>query len=150
MVDYPKPSVTADIVVIRNGNILDRSILMIRRRNDPFKGKFALPGGFVDPGETVVQSAIRELKEETGLSFPQSRFRLVGVYSDPGRDPRGWTISTCFVVKASPREVETITAGDDAESVVWKEYMDLVHGNPARIAFDHLQMVADGENLARF
>ena len=71
------------------------SVVLIRRKNPPFKGSWALPGGFVEYGETVELAAIRETKEETGLDIELDG--IVGVYSDPHRDPRGHIISICFL-----------------------------------------------------
>jgi 8-oxo-dGTP diphosphatase len=73
-------------------------IALIRRRNDPFKNSYALPGGFVEAGETVESACIREVKEETGLDV--SDLRLIGVYSEPRRDPRGHVISIAFAARA--------------------------------------------------
>ncbi|HBG67463.1 MAG TPA: NUDIX hydrolase, partial [Kandleria vitulina] len=83
---YPKPSVTADIVILA-GN----EILLIKRGNHPFMGKWATPGGFANKNEELVMTAKRELEEETGITGVS--LSLVGVYSKPGRDPRGWVIS---------------------------------------------------------
>ena len=77
------PLLTADCVVVDR----DRGVLMVRRKNPPYKGYLALPGGFVEIGETVEQAARRELAEETGMEA--TNLSLVGVYSKPGRDPRG-------------------------------------------------------------
>jgi 8-oxo-dGTP diphosphatase len=73
-------------------------VLLIRRKNPPFQGQFALPGGFVDIGETTEAAALRELKEETGIDG--SSPRLIGVYSDPTRDPRGHTIGIAYLIQA--------------------------------------------------
>jgi 8-oxo-dGTP diphosphatase len=130
---YDKPSVTVDCVVLDSRDRL----LLIRRRNPPFAEQFALPGGFVDPGETTEAAARRELAEETGL---QARdLRLVGVYSKPGRDPRGWTISIAYLVATGS---DAPVAGDDAAEVEfragWRE-LDL--------AFDHNEIVRDAAKL---
>jgi len=75
---------------VRPGGI--DSVLLVRRGNEPFKDEWALPGGFVDESERPEDAGRRELAEETGLSY-EGPLRLVGVYGDPGRDPRGWTVS---------------------------------------------------------
>jgi 8-oxo-dGTP diphosphatase len=126
---YEKPSVTVDCVVFDDSDRL----LLIRRRHPPFAGQFALPGGFVDPGETTEAAARRELLEETGL---QARdLRLLGVYSKPGRDPRGWTISIAYLVTADDH---VAVAGDDAADVEFRaDWREL------ELAFDHNEIVRD-------
>ena len=84
------PLLTVDTVIIQN-----KSVVLVMRKNPPFKGSWALPGGFVEYGETVEMAAIRETKEETGLDIELDG--IVGVYSDPQRDPRGHIISICFL-----------------------------------------------------
>jgi 8-oxo-dGTP diphosphatase len=115
-------------------------VLLIRRARPPFKGSYALPGGFVDVGETAEAAARRELLEETGVSAP-AVLRLVGVYSDPKRDPRGHSVAVAFwgrVRSAKP------VAGDDAAAAEW------VDGWEAEtLAFDHAQILADAERLWR-
>ena len=99
------PWLAADAVVFDDTGRL----LLIRRKFPPFQGQFALPGGFVEIGETTEAAALRELKEETGLEG--SSPLLIGVYSDPGRDPRRHVVSIVYLVQASSYEVR---AGDDA------------------------------------
>lgn len=117
--NYPHPSCTADLALFA-GKIKDKSpngleILLIQRGNHPSLGKWALPGGFVNPDETVENAAARELLEETGvnLTVPSP----LGVFSDPGRDPRGWTITSLFgaLVGSKP----AAKAADDAREAVW-------------------------------
>ena len=86
------PLLTVDGVVVEDG-----AVLLIRRRNPPFAGQYALPGGFVDVGETVEAAVVREVQEETGLATAIER--LLGVYSDPTRDPRGHTVSVTYLVR---------------------------------------------------
>lgn len=122
------PALTVDCVVFDAGGRL----LLIRRKDAPFAGQYALPGGFVDAEESVEAAALRELREETGLTG--RIVRLVGVYSEPTRDPRGHTVSVAFLVEADGRPV----AGDDAAEAVfvaawWAE----------ALAFDHAQIAAD-------
>jgi 8-oxo-dGTP diphosphatase len=123
------PLLTVDCVVFdREGRLL-----LIKRGHPPFKGKYALPGGFVDIGETVEQAALRELKEETGVEGKV--VRLIGVYSDPKRDPRGHTVSAAFLIK--PRSTK-VQSGDDAESATF-----VADWRGLKLAFDHSQIVAD-------
>jgi 8-oxo-dGTP diphosphatase len=114
-------------------------VLLIRRGNPPFKGRFALPGGFVEVGETVEAASRRELEEETGIKV--GTLQLVGVYSDPQRDPRGHTCSVVFlarVARATPR------AGDDAAAAEWVKDWSKVE-----IAFDHAAILADAARMLR-
>lgn len=121
-------ALTTDALVVRQGKVL-----LIRRAREPFKGRHALPGGFVDAGETTEQACLRELKEETGL---EGRIvSLLGVYSRPGRDPRGQTVSLLYLVDAPSG---TPRASDDAEAAAFHPLGAL----PA-LAFDHAEMVAD-------
>jgi 8-oxo-dGTP diphosphatase len=114
-------------------------VLLIRRGHPPFKGSYALPGGFVGIGETVEEACRRELKEETGVAA--GRLELVGAYSDPKRDPRNHTCSVVFmtrVARATPR------AGDDAAAAEWVEDWSEVE-----LAFDHARILEDAERLLR-
>src|SRR3954469_9916934 len=123
------PLVTVDIVIES-----DEGIVLVRRRNPPLG--WALPGGFVDRGESVAQAARREAKEETGLDV--ELIELLGVYSDPKRDPRGlFTISTVFVgrVPAGSRPV----GGDDAADA----RVFALDALPPDIAFDHPTIISD-------
>ena len=112
--EYPKPSLTADIAVFRRMDT-GLAVLMVRRGKHPFKGCWALPGGFVGPDEDVVEAARRELEEETGVSGIS--IELFGIYGTPGRDPRGWTVSGgfCALIEAS----QDVKAGDDAADARW-------------------------------
>ncbi len=113
-------------------------VLLIRRKYPPFQGQYALPGGFVDVGETVEAACRRELKEETGLEA--GPLTLIGVYSDPNRDPRGHTCSVAFLTHAGSAQP---TAGDDAAAVEWvKDWRRLA------LAFDHATILADAGLLA--
>jgi 8-oxo-dGTP diphosphatase len=128
--EHRQPALAADCVVFdRQGRLL-----LIRRKNPPFQGQYALPGGFVDYGETTEQAAIRELFEETGLRAVTAP-ALIGVYSDPGRDPRGHTVSIAYLVRVTdfvPR------AGDDAAGAEF-----VANWQSETLAFDHNKIVAD-------
>lgn len=108
--NYPKPSVTADMLVFLEGKLL-----LIRRGRHPYAGMWATPGGFVDPNERVEEAARRELLEETGLTGVTPT--LLGVYSKPGRDPRGWNISCAYTCQAPAGSIPQ--AGDDAARAGW-------------------------------
>jgi 8-oxo-dGTP diphosphatase len=122
------PKLTVDCVVFdREGRLL-----LIRRGRPPFAGEYALPGGFVDAGETVEAAALRELKEETNVSG--EIIKLVGVYSDPKRDPRFHTVSVVFLVQA--KDGERVAGGDDAAQASFvKEWRTVA------LAFDHRRIV---------
>src|SRR5580658_2367801 len=106
---YPGPSLAVDAVCLRRGRVL-----LVRRGHPPFRGSWALPGGFVEIGETVEAAVLRELLEETGLSGHVGP--LVGVYSDPTRDPRKHTVSAVFLIHSAGG---TPRGGDDAASAEW-------------------------------
>jgi 8-oxo-dGTP diphosphatase len=131
--DYKSPSLAADCVVFDPQGRL----LLIRRKNPPFQGQYALPGGFVEYGETTEQAAARELLEETGLRA--TALDLIGVYSDPHRDPRGHMVSIAYLVRV---EAFAPKAGDDAAQAEfvadWRELA---------LAFDHSTIAAAGQAL---
>ncbi len=118
-----QPSFAVDCVVFDK----EKRLLLIRRKNPPFQGQYALPGGFIDYGETTEQAAARELLEETGLVA--KKLSLIGVYSDPARDPRGHVVSIAYLVEVVDYNVK---AGDDAASAEfvgdWRQQ---------KLAFDH-------------
>lgn len=129
------PALTVDCVVFDPRG----RVLLIRRGHEPFKGCYALPGGFVDVGETVEAACRRELLEETGLAVGD--LFLIGVYSDPARDPRGHTVSAVFLARlAAPADP---VAGDDAAAAEWVE-----NWRGERLAFDHAQILDDAEAFA--
>ena len=142
--DYPKPSLTADILIFRRTGE-DVHLLMIRRRNHPFMGCLALPGGFAEPGETIQTSAARELEEETHLT--DQELQMTGVYSAPGRDPRGWTVSVAFATLVDGDKLNP-SAGDDAASLQWVPVKRGEDGSyypvtEEKVAFDHLDIIKD-------
>jgi 8-oxo-dGTP diphosphatase len=116
-------------VVIRT----PRGVVLIKRKNEPYEGRWALPGGFVRYGERVEDAAAREAKEETGLRVKLGK--LVGVYSDPKRDPRGHVISVCF---SAGRASGRLRASSDAQDVkVFK------HIPWRELAFDHARILKE-------
>jgi 8-oxo-dGTP diphosphatase len=130
--EFPRPALTVDVVLV--AGVAPRRILLIQRGNPPFKGQWALPGGFVDEGETVLTAAGRELREETGVEV--SGLKLLGVYDTPGRDPRGWSVSVVFHLTVAS-ELEAI-GGDDAGDARWFA-SDVLPS----LAFDHQLIVED-------
>jgi 8-oxo-dGTP diphosphatase len=128
------PALTVDAVWIRGGKIL-----LVRRGRPPFLGWLALPGGFVEPEETVEAAMARELREETGLVGRP--WKIVGVYSGPDRDPRQPTASVAFLIRGRGG---TPHGSDDAASAEW---VPLARARP--LAFDHGRIVRDGERLWR-
>ena len=129
------PALTADCVVVDARN----RVLLVCRKYPPFKGMYALPGGFVEVGETVEDACRRELMEETGVRA--GRLQLLGVYSDPGRDPRGHTCTVAFLTRV--RRVAA-KAGDDAAAADWIE-----DGAKIDCAFDHAKILADARRALR-
>jgi 8-oxo-dGTP diphosphatase len=130
------PALTTDCVIFNP----EARVLLIRRGHEPFRGAYALPGGFVDVGETTDSACRREVEEETGLEVHD--LRLVGVYSDPSRDPRGHTVSIAYVVRL-PEPVAP-RPGSDAASAEWvDDWRNL------KLAFDHAKILADAEALIR-
>ena len=127
------PALTTDCVVFDARGY----VLLIRRKHDPFRGSYALPGGFVDVGETVEAACRRELKEETGLDV--GALRLIGVYSEPNRDPRGHTCSVAYLASVDRTQVQ---AGDDAAAAEW-----VGDWRSQIVAFDHAKILADAEAL---
>lgn len=132
--EYPRPAVSADVVVL-DGD----SILLIKRLKDPFAGSWALPGGFMDMEEPADAAAIRELKEETGLVVES--VKQVGAYSTVDRDPRGRVVTVAFFATAS--KTDHFAAADDAADARWFSINKL-----PELGFDHAKIIADA--LARY
>lgn len=130
---FPRAAHTVDAIIIVFEDQLMK-IALIQRKFDPFKGKWALPGGFVNMDETLADACIRELEEETGIKIDDPVF--FGVYDAIHRDPRGRTISSVFYKVIS--SVPALNAEDDAESARWFDTEDL-----PELAFDHQTIIAD-------
>ena len=129
--NYPRPMLTADCAVINPKN----EVLLIRRGNEPFRGCWALPGGFMEMDETIEHCAVRELMEETGLQVSEGDLRMVGVYSQPGRDPRGRTVTVAYCIRLN--DCAEVRGGDDAAEARWFPLNDL-----PPLAFDHAEIIA--------
>jgi len=139
--DYPRPSLTADNCVFRRTPEGALEILLVRRGGHPYLGRWALPGGFVSPGETAREASARELVEETGVSG--LALEPVGLYSDPGRDPRGWVVSEAFV--ALDADGRIARAGDDAADARWFSVEASLGAGRGRIACTAGDMVLTSE-----
>ena len=137
----PSFTLAADAVLFAHDEYGVLHVLLIERGWDPFAGRWALPGGHVDPGETFEAAARRELDEETGLTAPD-RMVQVGVYDAPMRDPRGRVISVAYAGHL-PRLVAP-TAADDAVAAQWVAVDDL---NTDALAFDHALILRDAYAL---
>jgi 8-oxo-dGTP diphosphatase len=131
--EYRNPIPTVDVIIPRG-----REILMVRRKKDPFKGRLALPGGFIDWGEPAEKAAVREAKEETSLVVEP--VDILGVYSDPKRDPRGHMMTTVFVTVVIGGEEK---AGDDSAGLEWVSLDILEEKKKAKFAFDHAKILSD-------
>lgn len=114
--NYPRPYLTADLVVFSPN--LDE-VLLIKRGGHPFLGRWAFPGGFANADESVNQTALRELREETGIStLTEEDIYEIGLFSTPGRDPRGWVVSDVYAAKVDPAST-AVQAGNDASQAQW-------------------------------
>ncbi len=121
------PKLMVDVVIPS-----ETGVVLIRRGTEPFAGQWALPGGFVEVGETVEEAAAREAAEETGLAVEVAR--LIGVYSEPERDPRGHNVSVAFVVRVLSGE---LAAATDASEV------SVLNPSSVELAFDHRRIIED-------
>jgi len=129
---YQNPALTVDAVWIRRGRVL-----LVERGREPFRGMWALPGGFVELEETVEQAVVREVREETGMNVRP--VGLVGVYSGPDRDPRKPTTTVAFLVRGPAGRPR---GGDDAATAEW---VPLARARP--LAFDHDRILADARRM---
>lgn len=139
--EYTPVAVTVDnvILTIRDG---DLCVLLIRRADFPYRGWWALPGGFANPEETLEESARRELREEAKIEAPATHLEQLGTYGDPGRDPRMDGLYTVAYLAMFPHAADPV-AGSDAAAARWWPVVDL-HDEGIPLAFDHGQILADG------
>jgi 8-oxo-dGTP diphosphatase len=129
--EHPRPALTVDIVLFHvSGD--DIEVLLIKRGREPFKGRWAFPGGFVDEGESLEAAAARELREETGLHG--IKLEQLAAFGDPGRDPRGHTVSVVFY--GTVRSRGAVIAADDAAEAKWHSA-----AQPPALAFDHRKIL---------
>ena len=138
---YPRPALTVDVVVFTlHGDQL--RVLLIQRARNPYKGSWALPGGFVNMEESLESAAHRELAEETGIA--DCELEQFHTYGDPQRDPRGRVVSVAYCAYL-PNEVRlTVQGGSDAKQVRWFPMTDLPN-----LAFDHSKIIQDALNHVR-
>jgi len=127
---YKNPIPTVDIIIEK-----DDKVVLIRRRNEPFKGKLAIPGGFVNEGELIEDRAVQEAKEETSLGVELKE--ILGVYSIPDRDPRGHLMTTVFIAKPISGRVK---GGDDAIEASWFKLTEKILNE---VSFDHKKILRD-------
>ncbi|HET7148724.1 MAG TPA: NUDIX hydrolase [Candidatus Nitrosopolaris sp.] len=139
---HKNPTPTIDIIIEE-----DSRILLIKRKNEPFKDHLALPGGFVNEGEKVEDAAKREAQEETSLDI--DLIDILGVYSDPKRDPRGHNMSTVFIGKRPRYNSEQIkpVAKDDATEIEWIN-IDTI--GDKKLGFDHRHILLDYKRWKQF
>ena len=135
--DYPRPALTVDCIIFgqvpdTEGN-QDTKVLLIQRAREPFIGKWAIPGGFVDANETALQAAKRELEEETNLK--NIEMHQMYTFTEPGRDPRGWVVSIAYYAVVDIHQCKPI-AGDDARHATWFSINELPD-----LAFDHADIM---------
>ncbi len=127
--DYPRPALTADVVLVTREP--RPRVLLIKRAKDPFAGRWALPGGFVNENERLIDAAKRELLEETGVTVTD--LEQLCAAGDPGRDPRGWVVSVVFFARV---DVVDAKGADDAAEAKWFR-MDKL----PELAFDHADIL---------
>ena len=141
----PSASVTVDVVAltIRDGRL---AALLVRRGQAPYRGRLALPGGFVREGEDLDEAAARELAEETGLAGEGVHLEQLMSYGQPRRDPRGRVVTVAYL--ALVRGAPAVQGGGDAAGADWVDLEDDTTGSPG-LAFDHARILADGVGRAR-
>ena len=143
---YPRPAVTADCIVITKE--AEPKVLLIERGDEPYKGCWAFPGGFMNMDENTEQCAIRELEEETGQKV--SEVHQIGAYSKVDRDPRGRTVTVAYLaIVDAPMAV---SGQDDAAKAQWfplTAFLDKPSGKAERpeLAFDHEEIMKDAINV---
>lgn len=134
MTKYKNPALTVDTIILE-----DNKVVLIKRLNNPYKDHWAIPGGFVEYGEKVEDAAVREAKEETGLDI--ELIKLVGVYSDPNRDPRGHTVTIAFLSKIVGGTLKSDSDAKDAKFIEINELKNM------KLAFDHNEIIKDSKIL---
>jgi 8-oxo-dGTP diphosphatase len=143
--EYPFVYLTADVVAFALRPDTGLSVLLVKRGGAPYKGRWALPGGFVDEREDLVRAARRELQEETGVPARRVHLEQLGAYGAPRRDPRHRVVSVAWWTVLGPEVVPA--PGDDAGEVAWLPVEEMVGSR--RLAFDHATILADGVDRLR-
>ncbi|MEV4540276.1 NUDIX hydrolase [Micromonospora echinaurantiaca] len=143
MAEYPPFAVTVDLVVL-TVRADELNVLLVRRGIEPYRGHWALPGGFVHVDEDLPAAAVRELTEETGLAEPAGHLEQLGTYGRPDRDPRGRVVTVAWL--ALLPDLGSPVAGTDAASADW---LPVARLTPGQLAFDHDRILADGVERAR-
>ena len=128
--DGKTPRIAVDAIIL-----MGDCVVLVKRRNPPFQGHYALPGGFVEIGEFLGEAVVREVREETGLDVQVER--LLGVYDDPKRDPRGHVISIVFICKVVGGKLK---AGSDAKDVNCVPVNEI---RKIKLAFNHAKILTD-------
>ncbi len=127
--------VTVDAVIFGLDDTVKTHLLLIKRKHEPFKDKWALPGGFVENDEDLPQACVRELEEETGLQLTVKQLTQLGAFAKPGRDPRGRTLTVAFSTTVD-MDSQNIKAADDAAEAKWWSLAAL-----PEMAFDHSKIL---------
>ncbi len=138
---YKRPSVTTDVVLIVSNKDRQRKVLLIRRKNPPYKGYWALPGGFIDVKETLKQCAVRELAEETGVQLSEEDLKFLLIADNPKRDPRTRVISVVYLAEGQMADFAP-SAADDAAEVGWFPINTL-----PPLAFDHSWILTEARRF---
>lgn len=134
--DYPMPAITVDCALARYNEHAGVDILLIKRKNEPYKDCWALPGGFMEINETLDDAVKREVMEETGIDIEKSCIKYLNekIFDKPDRDERGRVVTVLSVVVVPSNT--TMTAGDDADECKWFSLRKL-----PPLAFDHAEMI---------
>jgi len=139
--EYPRPAIACDFVLVRAGSE-GKEILLVKRKNEPYKDCWALPGGFMEIDETTRQAAIRELAEETGCRLIPQAARFLGVFDAVARDPRDRVVSVAYyyeIEATDPGAGQSLKAADDAIDLAWRPISLPLPGS--LLAFDHQEIV---------
>ncbi|MFI9008847.1 NUDIX domain-containing protein [Actinosynnema sp. NPDC053489] len=138
-------AITTDVLLFAADEDGVWRVLLIERGKPPFRGRWALPGGYVEPSETFSAAAVRELHEETGVAFEEWNLDQVGVYDTPNRDPRGRVVSVALAAVLD--HMPAAVGGDDARQARWWPVAAVLATDFGPLAFDHDQVLTDAIEL---